>query len=58
MHTSRRDAFRTINSFAIARIEYKEKKVELLSKMKKEKGKVRLKLFKDNVFQEYLQNQT
>jgi glutamyl-tRNA(Gln) amidotransferase subunit D len=49
MHTSRRDAFRPINSFAIARIDYKEKKVELLSKMKKEKGKLRLKLFKDNV---------
>ena len=49
MHTSRRDAFRPINSFAVARINYKDKKVELLSKMKKYKGKLHLQLFKENI---------
>lgn len=32
MHTSRRDAFRPINSAAIARVNYEERKIEFLSK--------------------------
>jgi glutamyl-tRNA(Gln) amidotransferase subunit D len=49
MHTSRRDAFRPINSFSVAVINYKNKKVKLLSNKKKEINKFSLKLFKDNI---------
>ena len=49
MHTSRRDAFRPINSFAIAKVNYKSKRIELLFSNKKEKSKFNLKLFKEDI---------
>jgi glutamyl-tRNA(Gln) amidotransferase subunit D len=41
MHSSRRDAFKPVNDSAIARIEYKTRKIEFLTKVytKREKGK-------------------
>jgi glutamyl-tRNA(Gln) amidotransferase subunit D len=42
-HTSRRDAFKVVNSNAIAKIDYKTKKIEFLSKYEKNKGPVKLK---------------
>lgn len=49
MHTSRRDAFRPINKNPIAKVDYKNKKVELIntSKIKNQKSKLKLRLFKD-----------
>ncbi|MBL7050697.1 Glu-tRNA(Gln) amidotransferase subunit GatD [Candidatus Woesearchaeota archaeon] len=49
MHTSRRDAFRPINKNPIAKVNYKNKKVELINipKIKNQKPKLKLRLFKD-----------
>jgi len=51
MHTSRRDAFRSINASPVARVDYKNKKVQLLNKdlLSKSEGKLKLKLFKENL---------
>ena len=49
MHTSRRDAFRPINAKAIARVNPKDKKIEFIQYEKKEKGKLTLMLFKENL---------
>ncbi len=50
MHTSRRDAFRPINAAPIARVDFENKSVSLLSKnyvRKEKKGKLSLKLFNE-----------
>ncbi|MFH1505868.1 MAG: Glu-tRNA(Gln) amidotransferase subunit GatD [archaeon] len=51
MHTSRRDAFKAVNSSAIAKIDYKKKKVDILNKeiVFKPKDGLEIKPFKDNV---------
>jgi len=52
MHTSRRDAFRPINTLPIAKVDFKTKKIELLRKhylKKDKKRKLRLRPFKENI---------
>ncbi len=48
LHTSRRDAFKVVNDSAIARVD-KKGKVEFLKKVKKEKGKLNLKLINEKL---------
>ncbi|NQU97876.1 Glu-tRNA(Gln) amidotransferase subunit GatD [Candidatus Woesearchaeota archaeon] len=45
MHTSRRDAFRPINTPPVAIIDYEKKKIKKIAKEKKAVGKFQLKLF-------------
>lgn len=52
MHTSRRDAFRPINTAAIARVDYENRNISFFTKdhQKKDKGrKLRLKLFNEKL---------
>jgi len=51
MHTSRRDAFRPINIPPIARVNYKTKKIEIITKQKipTKSQKFSLKLFNENI---------
>jgi glutamyl-tRNA(Gln) amidotransferase subunit D len=51
MHTSRRDAFRPINTTAIARVNYKKNEISFIAKdhAKRGKGKLALKLFNDKL---------
>jgi glutamyl-tRNA(Gln) amidotransferase subunit D len=51
MHTSRRDAFRPINSSAIARINAEKKKIDFISQYEKrdKKKKITLQLFNDKL---------
>ena len=48
MHTTRRDAFKPINEFPIAKIDYKKKKVQILRKVGSS-GKLSLKLFNPKI---------
>ncbi|HJX05980.1 MAG TPA: Glu-tRNA(Gln) amidotransferase subunit GatD [Candidatus Nanoarchaeia archaeon] len=49
MHTSRRDAFRPINKGLVAKVDYKEKKIEWLKDAKKSEGKPSLKPFNERI---------
>ncbi len=49
MHTSRRDAFRPINTKAIARINYKTKEITYLNEYNKEKNNLNITFFKENL---------
>jgi glutamyl-tRNA(Gln) amidotransferase subunit D len=51
MHTSRRDAFKAVNAGPVARVDYKKKTVQILNKdlLMKNTGKLKLKLFKENL---------
>lgn len=52
MHASRRDAFRPINTTAIAKVDFNKKKINLMRKnydKKDKKRKLKLRLFKENV---------
>jgi glutamyl-tRNA(Gln) amidotransferase subunit D len=51
MHSSRRDAFKAINSIPIARVNYEEKKIEFLRKdfQKKSDTKPKLRLFNEKI---------
>lgn len=52
LHTSRRDAFKPVNDTAIARVNYKSKKIEFIKKdyaKKDNKRKLKLKLIKENI---------
>ncbi len=51
MHTSRRDAFRPINSKPFAEVHYKKKKIKFLRNdyKKKSKNKLKLKLFNEKI---------
>ena len=51
MHTSRRDAFRPINTNPLARVNYKTKKIEIITKNQNptKSQKFLLKLFKENI---------
>lgn len=52
IHTSRRDAFRVINGIPIARVYYKEDKIEIIdnARFKKKEGKeLKLSLFKEHL---------
>ena len=48
MHTSRRDAFKVVNDQAVARVN-KNGKIEFFKNLKKEKGKLKLKLINEKI---------
>ncbi len=49
MHTSRRDAFKPINASPIARVNIKQKQIEINEKQKPVEGKFALRLFNENL---------